>query len=147
MRVVRDFFSNGKLKHSSYLQQLSSLNENVVLYSFEDLVLQFKSVQLLSFYTFFKDKKLREVLNCVIKDMLHLVCMWRQIRGYPQSGSTTHTNANTAKKNKLLLNYRLLQFEEMFGLVHRDMYVMLLKGEYNNRLYYYNWREDWIIAA
>ena len=42
--------------------------------------------------------------------MIHLVCMWRQIRGYPQGGNTTHTNSNTSKK-KL---YWILGFNNIF---------------------------------
>lgn len=72
--------------------------------------------------------------------------MWRHIRGYPQGGNTTHTNANTAKKNKLLFNYRIDQFYRMFGQKKRNIYPTLVKAEYNNRLWAYNWFHEWLQA-
>lgn len=110
-------------------------------------MLREKNLKEMLFWQFFENKERREVLNCLLKDMMHLICMWRQIRGYPQGGNTTHTNANTSKKNKLLLNFRVQQFYEMFGQKKRNIYPTLVKAEYNNRLWYYNWTFEWIQAA
>lgn len=148
MKQVRlRFFKSSGLKNSAYTNQLNSLTEAQKLFSFESLLHKFLILQKLSFFSYWNMKQTREVLNCIIKDMLHLVCMWRQIRGYPQGGNTTHTNAQTCKKNKLLLNFRVKQFEQMFGEKNKDLYVTLIKAEYNNRLYFYNWVREWVRAA
>ena len=100
------------------------------------------------FYTNFNvQNEKREVANCVFKDMLHMICMWRQIRGYPQGGNTTHTNSKSSRKNKLLLNFRITQFYKMFGQKKRNIYPTLIKAEYNNRLWFVNWIEEWSQAA
>ena len=89
----------------------------------------------------------QQIAHCVWKDMLHLVCMWRQIHGYPTGGATTHTNAKTSKKNKFLYNYRLEQFYKLFGKKKRNIYPTLIKAEYNNRLWYTVWRGEWLQAS
>lgn len=90
---------------------------------------------------------MREIANCLFKDMIHLTLMWRQIKGYPQGGNTTHTNARSAKKNKLLLNYRVTQFFTLFGKKSRNIYPTLVKAEYTNRLWMYNWTFEYAQAA
>lgn len=141
------FFSYKKsLKNSSCRQQLSSFNEQQGLFTLLSIVNKNPLMQFFFFDKFFELKETREVLNCVFKDMMHLVCMWRHVRGYPQGGNTTHTNANTSKKNKLLLNYRVNQFYSMFGQKRRNIYPTLVKAEYNNRLWYFNWQEEWLQA-
>jgi hypothetical protein len=147
MRQVSFLFTFGSMKNSAYINHLSSRTETSKLLSFEILLLKFSNLQFLSFAKYANIKQSREVLNCLVKDMLHLVCMWRQIRGYPQGGNTTHTNAKNCKKNKLLLTYRLRQFEQMFGSKNKDLYVTLIKAEYNNRLYFYNWIHEWQSAC
>lgn len=92
-------------------------------------------------------KEDREVVNCLVKDLIHLICMWRHIRGYPQGGNTTHTNANTSKKNKLLLNFRIDQLFNTYGQKKRNIYPTLVKAEYNNRLWYTNWFYEWSQAS
>ena len=91
----------------------------------------------------FEDYKLLDMGNCVFKDMIGLITMWRQIRGYPSSGATTHTNAKSPKKNKILFNYRLEQFNKLFGKKKRNIYPTLIKAEYNNRLWYNLWYVEW----
>lgn len=70
----------------------------------------------------------------VFLDMLQLLKMWRHIKGYPANGQTTYTNANSSKKNKLLLNFRLEQFYALFGKKKRNIFPTLIQAEYNNRL-------------
>ena len=91
-------------------------------------------------------KEKYELISCVIQDMVHINNIWRQIRGYPKYGNTTHTNSNTAKKVKYLLNFRIQQFYKMFGQKKRNIYPTLIKAEYTNRLWYYNWHEEWYQA-
>lgn len=144
----KQLFSYKKtLKNSSYRRHLSSIEESQRLKIFHKLVIKNQLLQFFFFDKFFELKETREVVNCLFKDMMHLVMMWRHIRGYPQGGNTTHTNANTSKKNKLLLNYRINQFYEMFGQKKRNIYPTLVKAEYNNRLWYYNWLEEWVQAS
>lgn len=145
---LKQCFSYKKsLKPSAYRLHLSSFYETTQLVSFNNIVKSTKQFQFFFFLNFFEIKEKREVANCVLKDMLHLISMWRQIRGYPQGGNTTHTNANTSKKNKLLLNYRVNQFYLMFGKKRRNIYPTLVKAEYNNRLWYYNWNLEWLQSA
>lgn len=135
------------LKQSQDRWIISSYSESTNLKNFNDLILRVKWLQEYFFSIFFSIKETRELVNCIIKDMIHLVKMWRHIRGYPQGGNTTHTNANSSKKNKLLLNFRIQQFYKMFGQKRRNIYPTLIKAEYNNRLWYYNWYIEWKQAS
>lgn len=85
-----------------------------------------------------------KVAYLVFLDMLHLLKMWRHIKGYPANGQTTYTNANSSKKNKTLLNFRLDQFYALFGKKKRNIYPTLIQAEYNNRLWYNIWFSEWI---
>lgn len=134
------------LKISNNRNILNSFAESNKKQNFLFFVLKFKFLQYFFFSVFFSIKENREVANCVLKDMIHLVLMWRHIRGYPQGGNTTHTNSNTSKKNKLLLKFRINQFYKLFGQKRRDIYPTLVKAEYNNRLWFYNWFEEWYQA-
>lgn len=145
---LRKYFSYKKsLSNTAYRQQLSAFTETTRLYTFSHLMSRYLTLQHLIFDDFYDSRETRAVANCVFKDMLHLVCMWRQIRGYPQGGNTTHTNSNTSKKNKLLLNFRVSQFYKTFGKKRRNVYPTLVKAEYNNRLWFYNWRVEWLESA
>lgn len=95
---------------------------------------------------FFDEVHRRILANIVLQDMCFFVRAWRQIRGYPTTGATTHTNARTAKKNKILLNFRISQFEQEFGKKRRNIYPTLVKAEYNNRLWYYTFYLEWLQA-
>lgn len=80
----------------------------------------------------------------VFLDMLHLLKMWRHIKGYPANGQTTYTNANNSKKNKILLTFRLEQFYMLFGRKKRNIFPTLIQAEYNNRLWFHIWFYEWI---
>lgn len=88
-----------------------------------------------------------QVAYLVFLDMLQLMKMWRHIKGYPANGQTTYTNANTAKKNKVLLNFRLEQFYALFGKKKRNIFPTLIQAEYNNRLWFDIWFNEWIQAT
>lgn len=79
----------------------------------------------------------------VFLDMLQLLKMWRHVKGYPANGQTTYTNANNAKKNKSLLNFRLEQFYTLFGKKRRNIFPTLIQAEYNNRLWHSIWYLEW----
>ena len=83
----------------------------------------------------------------VFLDMLHLLKMWRHIKGYPANGQTTYTNANSSKKNKTLLNFRLEQFYSLFGKKKRNIFPILIQAEYNNRLWNNLWYLEWAQGA
>lgn len=141
------FFSyKNSLKNTSYRFVISSFTETAKLINLTSLVQTYKYWELFFLYSYIKSKEKREVANCVVKDMIHLVCMWRQVRGYPQGGNTTHTNSSTCRKNKLLFNFRVDQFYTMFGQKKRNIYPTLVKAEYNNRLWYHNWPTEWTQA-
>lgn len=138
------FFSYKKsIKISNTRNVLGSFCETNNKFIFYNLILKYKFLQIFFFKSFFLVKETREVVNCLIKDMIHLTMMWRHIRGYPQGGNTTHTNSNTSKKNKLLLNFRINQFHKYFGQKKRDIYPTLVKAEYTNRLWFHNWYAEW----
>lgn len=85
----------------------------------------------------------QKVAHLVLLDMLKLLKMWRHIKGYPANGQTTYTNANSSKKNKTLLNFRLEQFYFMFGKKKRNIFPTLIQAEYNNRLWHDLWYWEW----
>lgn len=126
---------------------LNSFTETTDQKSFNYLITKNKPLEVYFFHNYFFIKERRELLNILVKDMIHLILAWRQIRGYPQGGNTTHTNANTSKKNKLLLNFRIQQFFKMFGQKKRNIYPTLVKAEYTNRLWFLNWHSEWKQAS
>lgn len=83
----------------------------------------------------------------IFLDMLQLLKMWRHIKGYPANGQTTYTNANSSKKNKTLLNFRLEQFYAMFGKKRRNIFPTLIQAEYTNRLWKNIWYLEWAQGA
>lgn len=89
----------------------------------------------------------RIIYHIVLKDMIYNLTTWRHIRGYPTSGATTYTNAKSSRKNKLLLNFRIQQFQKLFGEKKRNIFPTLVKAEYNNRLWFYNWFSEWFQAS
>jgi hypothetical protein len=91
----------------------------------------------------FKLSSERLVSYLVLLDMLSIMKMWRHVKGYPANGQTTYTNANSSNKNKLLVNYRLNQFYVIFGKKKRNIFPTLIQAEYNNRLWFYMWRDEW----
>lgn len=133
-------------KNSTHFTILKSILEVIKGINLETIILK-KKINNFLYKGYFFIKPQREVCNCVYKDMLHLVLMWRQIRGYPSKGNTTHTNAKTSRKNKLLFQYRLQQFNTLFGVKKRNIYPTLIKAEYNNRLWFYNWSKEWFQAS
>ncbi len=86
------------------------------------------------------------IANWVLKDMLLLVKAWRYLKGYPCNGQKTHTNSANAKKSKILLEFRLYQFYNLFKKRKRDIFPTLIQAEYNNRLWYYTWYYEWYQA-
>jgi hypothetical protein len=83
-------------------------------------------------------------ITLVFWDMLFLLKVWRHIKGYPANGQSTHTNSKNSKKNKTLLNFRLQQFYSLFGKKRRNIFPTLIQAEYNNRLWFYMWRWEWL---
>lgn len=144
--IKSKFYNKKSLKNSYDRWCLSSVTETTKLFSFFNLINKHNYLEFFYFDKFYALSEKRELANCILKDMIHLVCMWRQIRGYPQGGNTTHTNSNTAKKNKLLLNFRIQQFFKMFGQKKRNIYPTLVKAEYNNRMWMYTWPHEWYQA-
>jgi hypothetical protein len=69
--------------------------------------------------------------------------MWRHVKGYPANGQTTYTNSHSSKKNKILVNFRLEQFYGLFGKKKRNIFPTLIQAEYNNRLWYNMWHDEW----
>ncbi len=85
----------------------------------------------------------QKVAHLVLLDMLGLIKMWRHIKGYPANGQTTYTNANSCKKNKTLVTFRLDQFYALFGKKRRNIFPTLIQAEYNNRLWHNLWYLEW----
>ena len=72
---------------------------------------------------------------------------WRQVRGYPSHGQSTHTNARMSRKKNLLSQYRLIQMLRLFGRKKRNIFPTLIQAEYMNRLWKNNWLEEWEEAS
>lgn len=72
----KQLFSYKKtLKNSSYRRHLSSIEESQRLKIFHKLVIKNQLLQFFFFDKFFELKETREVVNCLFKDMMHLVMM------------------------------------------------------------------------
>lgn len=143
-QYLRLLFTNvKKINNTSTRVILSSFTETTSLYTLRQLIVNYLTVEKHLFFIFYNLKQDRELANCVLKDMIHLTLCWRQIRGYPQGGNTTHTNASNSKKTKILFNFRVQQFFKLFGKKSRNIYPTLIKAEYTNRLWYYNWPIEW----
>lgn len=134
-------FKNSKLNIIS-----NTVLENNSVVDLSTLCTLNKNINFFFFNIFLDLKKKRETANVVLKDLTYLIVAWRHIRGYPQGGSTTHTNAKNSRKNKILLHYRLEQFFSLFGNKKRNIYPTLIKAEYNNRLWLKNWVGEWLQA-
>ena len=78
--------------------------------------------------------------------MMLMVKIWRQIKNYSSNGQRSHSNNKGNKKNKKLLNYRVQQFYKVFGKKKRDIFSSLIIAEYNNRLWFFMWYEEWLEA-
>lgn len=90
------------------------------------------------------DVKFLYLTNWILKDLILLLCCWRIILGYPTKGQRTHANGKKVLKNKILFDYRLNQFYQLFGKRKRNIYPTLIVAEYNNRLWYHNWNYEWL---
>ena len=119
--LQKNIYSFTVLKHSKITIINSSYQETSHLLSFSNLIKESNYMHLYCFDIFLPLKSKREVANIVLKDLLHSVRAWRQLRGYPQGGNTTYTNAKSSRKNKLLLFYRLEQFNSLFGQKKRKL--------------------------
>ena len=82
--------------------------------------------------------------NFIIKDMMYYMKIWRLIKCYSSNGQRSHSNNKGNKKNKVILNFRINQFYNLFGKKRRDIFPSLLVAEYNNRLWYIMWKYGWI---
>lgn len=80
----------------------------------------------------------------IMKDMMYYTKIWRLIRGYSTNGQRSHSNNKTNKKNKSLNMFRIQQFYKLFGKKRRDIFPTLILAEYNNRLWYTMWRQEWV---
>ena len=92
--------------------------------------------------------ELKKIILCniLIKDMIGLTKIWRQVKGYSSNGQRSHSNNKNNKKSKIINNFRLQQFYKVFGKKRRDIFPTLIIGEYTNRLWYSIWQIEWIEA-
>ena len=75
LRLAFSFSYKKSLKNSTSRVILSSFFENQQLYNFQEVVVKNKLLQFYYFSNYFLQKEQREVANCILKDMLHLICM------------------------------------------------------------------------
>ncbi len=136
-------FSTSTLKFSRNTLIRSSFSETNALIGFTQYISLSIFFNSIYFNMFFLIKNQREIANIVIKDLINLQVAWRQIKGYPSHGATTHTNAKSARKNKLLLLYRTEQFNKVFGQKKRNIFPTLIKAEYTNKLWFTTWELEW----
>ena len=136
-------------------KSLTSLSQTIYTYfedkqtpltlSYLDFILYYnsKSYKYCSPYYIYK----RIVGLLLLKDICGLIYIWRQVRGYPSQGQSTHGNAKTARKKNLLSQYRLVQMLQLFGRKKRNIFPTLIQAEYMNRLWKNNWLEEWVEAS
>ena len=146
MRQLNNIYLYGHTKYSANTLIQSSYTESIRVTNFNSFISLSNLLNIYYFNAFFNIKEKREVSNIVLKDLINLQVAWRQIKGYPSGGSTTHTNSQTARKNKLLLYYRIEQFNKLFGQKKRNIYPTLVKAEYTNKLWFTTWQLEWVEA-
>lgn len=118
------------------------MSKKITTYKNQIHTLPLLNINLFKKYYLMKSERLISYL--VFLDMLGLIKMWRHIKGYPANGQTTYTNANSSKKNKILFNFRLEQFYTLFGKKKRNIFPTLIQAEYNNRLWFVMWKDEWL---
>jgi len=89
----------------------------------------------------------RIIGTLLFQDICGVIRTWRQVRGYPSQGQSTHGNAKTARKKNLLSQYRLIQMLQLFGRKKRNIFPTLIQAEYMNRLWKNNWLREWEEAS
>lgn len=82
----------------------------------------------------------------IIKDMMFYLKIWRLVRGYSSLGHRTHSNNKSNKKTKIINQFRLQQFYQLFGRKKRDIFPVLILAEYNNRLWFVMWNREWMMG-
>lgn len=142
----KEFIFTKSRRNTQQHHILSALGESCAVKPLGHFYNNVKTVEHFYQNTFFNEHRRRITANIVLQDLQLWVRPWRQIRGYPSGGATTHTNSKTARKNKLLFWYRNTQFEAQFGKKRRNIYPTLIKAEYNNRLWYYTFYLEWLQA-
>ena len=136
-------------------KSLTSLTQTIYTY-FEDKQIPL-TLSYLDFILYYSSKSYkycgpyyiykRIVGLLLLKDICGLIYTWRQVRGYPSRGQSTHGNAKTARKKNLLSQYRLIQMLQLFGRKKRNIFPTLIQAEYMNRLWKNNWVEEWVEAS
>lgn len=85
--------------------------------------------------------------NILLADLLGLHMAWRHIKGYPVRGQRTHSNGNSSSStNKALLNFRVGQYNAVFGSKKKTNYPVLIVAEYLNKLWKNTWLAEWVQA-
>jgi ribosomal protein S13 len=107
-----------------------------------------KNYKKANFLLLFKETlKKRLIVSLLFKDMIHNYKIWRQIRGYPVNGQRTWSNANSCKKNNMLLrNFRIKQILLAYGKKRKNKADQLVLAEYMNKLWMKTWFSEWLQA-
>ena len=136
-------------------KNITSLNHTLYTYfedknrtarlSYLDFIVQYGSKPYKCYLPIYIYKRIVGIL--LFQDICGVISMWRQVRGYPSQGQSTHGNAKTARKKNLLLQYRLMQMLQLFGHKKRNIFPTLIQAEYINRLWKNNWLDEWEEAA
>lgn len=87
-----------------------------------------------------------EIAQLLFLEFKNFIKTWRRIKNYPINGQSTHTNAKMVRKNKVLLNFRVNQFFQLFGIKKRNIYPTLIIAEYTNKLWCEIWLIEWLEA-
>lgn len=83
----------------------------------------------------------------ILKDMMYYINIWRLVRGYSGLGHRSHSNNKSNKKLKVINQYRVQQFYQLFGRKKRDIFSTLILAEYNNRLWFIMWNQEWLMGS
>lgn len=149
--IKKDLFNFLKQKNSWVTNQHNSIfEEHKNYYLYNNLWSDRKLWNFFLWFFYNKHKSNYEqfpkinIANVVFLDMLGSYKAWRHCRGYPVKGQRTWSNGKScSKNNNLLKNYRLKQFQSMYGYSKKINYATLIQAECMNRLWLKTWPFEW----
>lgn len=144
-KINLQFYETLKKKKNSYSYMFLLINEfkTTITNPYHKVI----PVVALNIYNSFTwDIKNIEIAQLLFLEFKNFIRTWRRIKNYPINGQSTHTNAKMVRKNKILLNFRVNQFFQLFGVKKRNIYPTLIIAEYTNKLWCEIWLIEWLEA-
>nr|YP_010147339.1 30S ribosomal protein S13 [Thuricola similis]QQP22150.1 30S ribosomal protein S13 [Thuricola similis] len=144
-KVNLQFYETLKKKKSSYSYMFLLMNEfKMTIVNPYHKVIPLVALNIYNSFTW--DIKNIEIAQLLFLEFKNFIKTWRRIKNYPINGQSTHTNSKMVRKNKILLNFRVNQFFQLFGIKKRNIYPTLIIAEYTNKLWCEIWLIEWLEA-